>query len=71
MEGAEESLPAELPVSITDRQLERLRHMAENEGISVDELASRLFSEGIDARYRLPTRSSNVVPIEGLKRSPK
>lgn len=71
MEVAEESLPAELPVSITDRQLERLRLMADIEGISVDELASRLLSEGVDARYRMPNQACEVIPFEGLKRSPK
>lgn len=70
MEVAEEARPTDFLVSITDRQMERLRQMAENEGISVDELASRLLSEGVDARYLMPTRTGNVVSIEGLKRDP-
>jgi hypothetical protein len=67
MEVADQGLPSDFTVNLTDAQAERLRRIAEIEGISLDEMASRLLSEGVDARYRMPSSHGSVSPIKGLK----
>jgi type III secretory pathway component EscU len=67
MEVADQGLPSEIMAHLTDAQAERLRRIAEMEGISIDEMASRLLSEGVDARYRMPSSHGSVSPIKGLK----
>lgn len=60
----------DIPATLTDAQYARLIAEAENEGISVDELVSRLLSEGVNRRYLLPVSSGVVVHLEGLKKFP-
>lgn len=66
MEVADQSLRPDISVHLTDAQAARLRRIAEVEGVSLDEMASRLLSEGVDARYRMPSSGGSVSPLKGL-----
>ena len=59
----------DIPASLTDVQYQRLLSEAENEGISVDELVSRLLSEGVNRRYLFPVSRGVVVPFQSLNKA--
>lgn len=67
MEVAEEALLNEITSLMTDAQYARLREMAEAEGKTIDEVASELVSEGLDARYLIERKPGKVIPLAGLK----
>jgi hypothetical protein len=68
LEVAEESLDMEeIRPLLSDAQFARLQEEASREGISVEELASRLLEEGVNLRYLLPVSSGVVVPFKALK----
>lgn len=54
---------------LSDAQFARLEEEARREGVSVEEMASRLLAEGVNQRYLLPISSGVVVPFQGLKKS--
>ena len=69
MEVAEESpRMEEIRPLLSDAQYARLQEEASREGVSIDELASRLLEEGVNLRYLLPISSGVVVPFQSLKK---
>ena len=48
-------MPAEEPVPLSDREMELVKRVAKRDGVTEDEAASRLFSEGMARRVKKRT----------------
>jgi hypothetical protein len=48
-------VPAEVPVPLSDKEMEQVKRIAERDGVDMDEAASRLFSEGLARRVKKRT----------------
>jgi len=55
-------------VFLTAKEHERIRAVAVERGISVEEAALQLSKEVIRKRFLLPTTQGQVLPIQGLNR---
>jgi hypothetical protein len=58
-------------VFLTAKEHERIRAVAVERGISVEEAALQLSKEVIRRRFLLPSAQAQVLPFQGLKREPK
>lgn len=45
----------EVPVPLSDKEMDQVKRIAERDGVSIDEAASRLFSEGMARRVKKRT----------------
>ena len=61
--------PPEVPVPLSDREMEQVKRIAERDGVSLDEAASRLFSECMARRVKRRTGKApaRVYSIKGKK----
>ena len=57
-------------VFLTAKERERIRAVAVERGISVEEAAVQLAKEVIRRRFLLPSTQGQVLPFQGLKREP-
>lgn len=55
----------EEPIALTPQEREMVQAVADQQGISVEEAASKLFSEGMEARYR---RRTGKGPANNVRR---
>jgi hypothetical protein len=58
-------------VFLTAKEHERIRAVAVERGISVEEAALQLSKEVIRRRFLLPTTQAQVTPIRALNKAPK
>jgi hypothetical protein len=61
-------VPAEVPVPLSDKEMEQVKRIAKRDGVSEDEAASRLFSEGLARRVKRRT-GKNPAKVYQLKRA--
>lgn len=47
--------PPEVPVPLSDKEMDQIKRIAKRDGVTEDEAASRLFSEGLARRVKRRT----------------
>lgn len=48
-------MPAEVPIPLSDKEMEQVKRIAARDNVTEDEAASRLFSEGLARRVKKRT----------------